>query len=352
MNRKINHFYLILGLLTFVLFFNRIDAKTVKFSRKPRFGFEINTFYDDNIFLYSETYITDFKNQVKLYRFPFSTYDDFIVLLNPSIQLPLRFGKIKPNLYLNYKQYIYSVNTEKSYQILSVTINHPIINPIILEINYLLLPRYLIRYYRDPLGSSMDYIGCSFKEHLLTARLIYNIYDIKIKPFVRYEIDNYNENFVFYNSKALRIGVNVTLKPHKLINVNLGLERKQNNAQGPIPDISYNENSAFIDVITNVPSFEKLSFNIGADYAQRIFTTSNSFNIDPYHKDRKDKKLTINTGLSYRFSRNLQISTQYEQETRKVTTPYPIDIEEIKDYSNRRFTLGFRFYPNILFEGD
>jgi len=352
MNRKSYGIYLIWGLLTLTLLFNQIAAKTVKFSRKPRFQFEIKTLYDNNIFLYSEAYISDFKNQIRPYRFPFNTYDDFIVLLNPSIQLPLRIGQLKPNLYLNYKQYIYSVNAEKSYQIVSATINHPIINPIILEINYLLLPRYLIRYYRNPLGASTDYIGCSFSERLLTARLIYNIYNIKIKPFVRYEIDNYKENFVFYNSKALRFGVNATLTPYKFINVNVGLERKQNNAQGPVPDISDNENSTFIDIITKIPGFSKLSFNIGADYAHRIYTTSNSFNIDPYHKDRKDNKFVIYAGLTFRISKNLQIKTQYEQEIRKVTTPYQIDIEEIKDYSNKRFTLGFKFYPNIVFEGD
>lgn len=321
-------------------------------AKLPRFGFEINTFYDDNIFLYSETYLTDFKNQIRSYRFPFNTYDDFIVLLNPFLYLPMRFGNLKPNLYINYKQYIYSVNTEKSYQILSATINQSVFNPITLEINYLFLPRYLIRYYRNPLGSSTQYIGCTFVEHLLTARLIYNLNNSKIKPFIRYEIDNYKEIFVFYNSKALRLGINTNIPIHKFINVNLGIETKQNDAQGPVPDISYNENSAFIDIITKIPGFPKLSFNIGADYAQRIFTTSNSFNIDPYHKDRKDKKWTINTGLSYRFSRNLQLHTEYSREARRVSTPHQIDIEEIKDYNNNGFTLGIKFYRGMISERD
>jgi len=352
MNRKNYAMHIFFIIVAVVTLFSQLDAKVIKFSQKPKFSFEINTAYDDNIFLYSTSYIDDFKNQIRSYRFPFETYDDFIVLLNPSLRLPIRLGPLKPTLFLNYKQYLYSVNSEKSYQIFSVTSDHSIIEPLNIELSYLFLPRYLIRYYRNPSGSSTDYIGCTFTEHLITGRLIYKWNIIKIKPFVRYEIDNYKKNFDFYDGKAVRLGIDANIKPHKLVRINIGIERKVYSADGPVPDISYNENNAFAQIVAKVPNFEKLSFYIGTDIGQRIFTTDNPFSIDPYHKDRKDNKYSVSIGTEYQVSRILQFSAEYFLEKRTVSTPYQIDIEEIKDYNSNRLSIGLKFNPIMLIDGD
>lgn len=323
------------------------QAKTVKFTRPIRFGIEFKTIYDDNIYLYSKEYLSDFQNQVRAYRFPINTYDDLVTNLNLTLRVPFY---LKSNIYIYYKQYLYTVNPEKSYQIISTSINKPLTKSLNLKVGYLYLPRYLIRYYRNPLGPKSQYIGCTFSEALFTLGIDYSYKKLKLSPFTRYEIDNYKKNFNFYNSNALRLGTSITLQPNKFLRLDLEVERKMNSAKGPIPDISYNEDSYTLLLNTTLPKFKKLGFEVEGNYENRNFTTKNSFEIDPFHKDRKDTKYGISFGCNYKFSKNLQIGAEYMRETRKVTTPYPIeiDIEEIKNYNNNKITLSVKFNPNII----
>jgi hypothetical protein len=326
-----------------------VFGKIIKFSNSPRLSIELNTIYNDNIFLFSDAYINDFKNQINAYRFPFSTYDDLITNINLSLRIP--YSRTS-NISLYYKQYLYALNSEKSYQIVSTTINQRISKPVNLKASYLYLPRYLIRYYRDPLGSSTKYIGCTFTEHLFTIGFDYSIKNVKLSPFVRYEIDNYKKNFNFYNSKAIRFGADVNWTISKIMAINLRFESKQNKAKGPIPDISYNDNNGSVQFETRIPNYEKLGLNLGADYSKRSFTTLNSATIDPYHKDRIDGKFSFLGSLIYRFSNKLQVILDYEHEIRKVSSTSLIYIEDIKDYTNRRLSLGFKINSIRIIEGE
>lgn len=323
-----------------------ISAKVVTFNRPPlRFSIEVKTIYDDNIYLYSKEYISDFQNQVRAYRFPINTYDDLITNLNLSLRIPF-YLKSYINLY--YKQYLYTANTEKSYQIISTTINKPLTKPLNIRFGYLYLPRYLIRYYRNPAGPSTEYIQCTFSEHLFTIGADYTLNKLKLSPFVRYEIDNYKKNFNFYNSKALRFGASATFQVHKYISLDFKGERKLNSAKGPIPDISYNENSVTLCLNTKLPNFEKVGIKIEGVYENRNFITDNSFETDPFHKSRVDTKYSLSFEGTYRFSKNVQIGAEYKREARKVTTPFSIDIEEIKNYNNNRIALSMKFNPAFI----
>jgi hypothetical protein len=114
-----------------------VFGKIIKFSNSPRLSIELNTIYNDNIFLFSDAYINDFKNQINAYRFPFSTYDDLITNINLSLRIP--YSRTS-NISLYYKQYLYALNSEKSYQIVSTTINQRISKPVNLKASYLYLP--------------------------------------------------------------------------------------------------------------------------------------------------------------------------------------------------------------------
>lgn len=308
--------------------------------------------YNDNIFLYSDAYIADFVNQVRAYRFPFNTYDDFITNLNLQLQFPLQKGMKKSYLNLFYKQYLFAVNGEKSYQIVSATFNQSLSKQLSFDVSYLFLPRYLIRYYQNPLSTSTDYIGCTFAEHLFTVRLNYKWWNINIKPFGRFEIDKYKENFSFYDGKAPRFGMDLIWVISSSINLAAGVERKQNQAEGPVPDISYNENQLNGQIVVKPPSVEKLSLNFGTNYMIRDYTTNNSASIDPFHKDRSDKTLNLNGGFEYRFSKNLRLNFIYEHEIKRTSSPYRSQIEDIKDYNNNIFVLGLRYSMSNIFQGE
>jgi opacity protein-like surface antigen len=265
---------------------------------------------------------------------------------------PLHIGLYKSSLNLYYKQYLYAVNGEKSYQIISANMNQSVTKQIGLEAGYLFLPRYLIRYYQDPTASSTHFIGCTFAEHLFTIGLNYKLQNIQFKPYGRYEIDQYKENFDFYNSHAIRYGMDLNWSISRSAYLNLGIDRKQNSAKGPLPDISYDDNAVSAQIQTRVLNLEKLYLNLGADYAKRFYTTKNSATIDPFHRDRVDTKLSFSGGLEYRFSKNLRLNLEYNREIRRVSSPYQSNIDDIKDYNNNKLTLGLRFNLSKLTEGD
>ena len=269
-----------------------------------------------------------------------------------SLVFPLHSGLYKSSLNLYYKQYLYAVNGEKSYQIISANMNQSVAKQISLEAAYLFLPRYLIRYYQDPIASSTHFIGCTFAEHLFTFGLSYKLQNIQIKPYGRFEIDRYKENFSFYNGHAIRYGMDLNWSIGSLANLNLGVDRKQNSAKGPLPDISYDDNAVSVQILTRVLNLDKLYFNLGADYTKRFYTTENSASIDPFHRDRIDTKFSFAGGLEYRLSKNLRLNLEYNREIRKVSSPNLSNIDDIKNYNNNKLTLGLRFNLSKLTGGD
>ncbi len=341
------------------------QSKVVKFSsarrNQLRFTLSFNTIYDDNIFRYSDDYLYDFQHQIRSYRFPFRSCDDFIVLLNPSLRISgfLMPKSIIPisHFYLNYKQYQYTINAEKSYQIFSMAVNQSFTKKFSSEIEYLYIPRYLIRYYQDPLSNigssaSTKYIPCLFSEHLFTVEMVYKLTTFlsgssNVKPFLRYEIDNYERNFDFYDSKAIRYGVNVSSVIIKKLSLELSAEQKHNWAKGPKPDISYLETNFTLGAKYLIPKFwhdqiRKLKIGIDVDWAIRKYTTQNTYQTDPFHRDRTDNKYGWKINLNYQLSKMIELHGKYEQEFRKVKSPYRADIDDIKDYKNNQIGIGIK----------
>ncbi len=322
-------------------------ARIVNFSTQPKLSIYLSTQYDDNIFLYSQQYLDDFQHQIRAYRFPFRTYDDVITRINLGLEIPFSMWNRKTSLNLTYRHYLYSVNTQKSYQLIQALFSNHLAKSLNIDIGYLFLPSYLIRYYRNPLGSATDYIGCIFAEHLVTSRLRYATpYKITLTPFFQYQIDDYNKIFNYYDGYALRYGINVAIRQLEFTNIYLGYMRKNSYAKGPIPDISYNENRLSLRLS---PKLKTKNINISTQiiYTNRVYTTAFAFEQDPYHRDRIDTKYNVSLDLSYRIFKNTYLNLGYEYEQRRSQTPYQFDIDDIKDYNNNKYLIGIRFNPNI-----
>ncbi len=46
------------------------------------YNLDIGFSYDDNVYTYSQSYIDDFLNGIRSYRFPFETHDDLVTALD------------------------------------------------------------------------------------------------------------------------------------------------------------------------------------------------------------------------------------------------------------------------------
>lgn len=328
----------------FLLAFSQTIIRSTRTNRPIiNFAADIQFTYDDNIFLYSENDLKDFQRSIRPYRFPFETSDDFITILTGSIKLRQRLFNQKPSIFsLLYRQHVYSVNRVKSYQFFSLKINQYVTKPLTIEIGYLFLPKYLIRYYKDPTGqtSPPDYIGCEFAEHLFSLELIYKfIKKVTFTPFYKFEIDNYISKFNYYDTKAHRLGLNGNFRLQPIISLRGKFEYKIAQAEGPVPDISYDQLAWSIGL-----QFGK-KLKVIANYGQerRDFVTDNLPDIDPFHFGRVDKTRNLKFSLEIPLTRAIWVDANYEFEKRDVTSPYKETIDEVKDYQKNRFGLGINF---------
>jgi len=216
-----------------------------------------------------------------------------------------------------------------------------------LVVGYSLLPRYLIRFYRDPTSAVTppSYITCDFTEHLFTAEVkteirLHPLYRMILTPFYKYEICDYTKKFDFYDSKAWRFGFVARQVIAKQIELNSELEYKILDAVGPAPDISYEQ--LYWSLGTCIGLLKADNPRIGVSYGQerRKYVTDNPPTIDPFHRDRVDKISNLKLELKVRLSKDIIVRSIYELEMRKVTSPYKEDIDEIKDYNDNKFILG------------
>jgi hypothetical protein len=307
------------------------------------FEADIQFTYDDNIFLYSVKDLKDFQRSIRPYRYPFETYDDFITTLTGILRIRQKLvGQMPTILSLRYRQHQYAVNRMKSYQLFSLNLEQNFAKPIAVEFGYLFLPKYLIRYYKDPRSQTSPpiYIGCEFEEHLLSLGLIYNTQNkLNFTPFYKFEIDDYNHSFDYYDTKAHRVGLDGSYRFGPKINLKGEFEYKVARAEGPIPDISYNQWAWQISVELK-PRFHRLSLTADYGQEQRVFVTSNLSSVDPFHAGRLDKTQNFKFGLEIPFSRVISILFDYEFEKREVSSPYKEEIDDVKDYKNNKVGLG------------
>jgi len=336
-------------LLIFLFFSSGVGQTIIRHKQRPITTLEgdIQFTYDDNIFLYSTKDLNDFKRSVRTYRFPFATSDDFITTLTGIVRIRLPKAVLRHRwtqvLTLRYRQHLFAVNRMKSYQVFSLNLSKHFTKQLGLGIGYSLLPRYLIRFYRDPTSAVTppSYITCDFTEHLFTAEYRVKLpYHISLTPFYKYEICDYTKKFDFYDSKAWRFGFVARQVIAKQIELNSELEYKILDAVGPAPDISYEQ--LYWSLGTCIGLLKADNPRIGVSYGQerRKYVTDNPPTIDPFHRDRVDKISNLKLELKVRLSKDIIVRSIYELEMRKVTSPYKEDIDDIKDYNDNKFILG------------
>jgi len=306
-------------------------------------GMDADFVYDDNIFNYSQKYLDEFLKQIRPYRFPFDTYDDFVTNVGFNLLLRNRFIKnLTTTFNLKVSLYSYLINCEKDYQSFLTGLRQSL-GKFALRFEYLLMPRYLIRYYKAPEGE--DYIGCKFSENLLSLKFSYLPNDrMNFSMAFKKEKDNYIESFDCYDSKASRVELIGELVLTKFYESSVEYEFKDSRANGPVPDISYQQHLFRLNNLfrTKFPKFSKIEWEYELKY--RIYTTEVPPELDSPHSGRLDTTNLIKLGLEAPLFTALIVTFSYSYEFRNSFSDVYKDIAEYKNYRKVVGSAGFKFY--------
>jgi hypothetical protein len=299
--------------------------------------------YDNNIWEYSPQSLDDFTRRVRPYRFPFETYDDLAT--RHDIGLIFRTRSIlERTTTLNFRAVASShlINREKDHQTFETGLRQSL-GKFALKIDYLYLPRYLIKYYPDPVTA--EYTQCAFTEHLLgfkssllaVARAVFHLR-------VSREWDNYVPAFRIYDTQAWRIGAELDLSVNRLYEPSISYEFKDALARGPVPDLSYRQHSGSIKNFFNLrfPRLAKLSLDYRVDY--RIYTTDLPPDQDTPHSGRVDATHRLALDVSMPLVGFLGLTAGYDYEFRRASSPNYPEIGAVKDYDKYLLSGGIKFH--------
>ncbi|MEO0142790.1 MAG: hypothetical protein ABIL70_08980 [candidate division WOR-3 bacterium] len=320
-----------MNLIIFLLF-------SFDYSIKSRIDFV----YDYNIFEYSEKYLQEFIQQVNPERFPFETYDDLYTYYRLHLQFRNKFWRNHNTTFnLSFSGYNYFINEQKDYSIFTAGLRQSF-GRWAVKIEHLYLPRYLIRYYKDPENSR--YIGCEFSERLCSFKLSFiPDKEADLSLVIGYEIDDYIKEFDVYDSRALRVGPVFEFGITKFFKPEIHYEFKSSRAKGPIPDISYNQHKLFIktELYTGFPKFSKWEFAYQMRY--RIYTTEVSPVLDSPHSGRLDTVNNFKISWEFPILAGLYFTLGYSCEFRHSHSEVYPDIGEYKNYNKWTADCGLEF---------
>ncbi len=319
-------------ILTF-LFFLTIDHSI---SAKIDFA------YDDNIFEYSKKYLNEFMNSIHPERFPFETYDDFYT--NYEFQLLLRnkfIAQYTTTFNLIFDGYNYLINQQKDYFFITAGARQPF-GKCATRIEYLYLPRYLIRYYQNP--DSTQYTECEFSENLFSIKTDFRLKQKgELRLLFGYEIDDYIEIFNVYDAKALRSGLHIDFAISRSFDTKIAYEFKSSRAKGPVPDVSYKQHLINLKNSINI-GFPRLSeLTLSYQFKYRIYTTEVSPIIDSPHSGRNDITQRFNVKLAFPVLPALYVNWEYIYELRRSHSDVYPEIGDYKNYNKWTFKGGLEF---------
>lgn len=299
--------------------------------------------YDDNVFCYSprdeSSYLYRSHEGSNRQRFAgVRSLDDMMV--DAGLRASWRCKPIKRHtttLSLGMTGHQYLSNVSKSYLVGTVRIRQYWARGSYVEGNYLLIPRYLIRNYRNP-ANPLEFVPCVFTEHLGGLKMSLPVTNwLTLLPQVRYEFDRYGVPFTAYDSRGWRLASDVDCSCLRLIQAVGSYEYKRMQASGPYPDISYQQHKVGMTIRS---VWRQFGFGIIYEYTGRDYTASRERDIT--HAGRVDRSHLLKTFFSWRLASRLRLDCEVGREQRDSFSPYRADIDEVKDYRRHMVRLGIR----------
>ncbi len=307
--------------------------------------------YDNNIFTYSPERIQEFIEYSAPYKYPFETYDDLRTTASVSLRLRNKFiGGRTTTFNLGLDVHHYLNNQEKDFQSISAGVRQSF-KTFAVKIEYTHIPEYLIRYYRDPAGSSTDYIGCDVQYRTVSGKISL----LRLLPFAVHlayarRWEDYIEEFDLYDARAHVFGIDADLQLVHFAALSVGYQFRTQESDSAsavvdpddVPDASFFQHAAQarFDVVY------KLLFpgvlTIGYDYAFRNHRTDDVQDI--YHYGRQDHVHTVNIERTAKIFTGMEFVVSYMKRWRNATSEIYPALSSIKDYDKYRLGAGLNFY--------
>jgi hypothetical protein len=307
--------------------------------------------YDDNIFAYSPERIQEFIDYSAPYKYPFETYDDLRTSASVSLRLRNKFIEDRTTTFnLGVDVHHYLNNQEKDFQNISIGIRQSF-KTFAVKMTYTHIPEYLIRYYRNPAGSSTDYIGCDVQYRTLSGKISL----LRLLPFgvhLTYarRWEDYIEEFDLYDARAHLLGIYADLQLVHSVALKLGYQfRTQESdsasavvALDDVPDGSFFQQAAQarLDVMCKLLFPGMLT--LGYDYAFRNHRADDVQDI--YHYGRQDHVHTVRIERTARIFTGMEFVVSYMKRWRNATSEIYPALSSIKDYDKYRLGAGLNFY--------
>ena len=316
------------------------------------YNLDLDFQYDNNVYAYSQPYIDDFLNGIRFYRFPFETYDDMATCVDFRLLVRNRFfGSRTTTFSLDINTDNYLVNNQKNYQQYTVGLRQSF-GKYAIKIYYQLIPTYLIRYYRNPHGTSTDYIGCKVAYHTASGKLSFStIEDIILSVGYGHRWDNYIEEFNRYDARGHVISFGLEKQLRKYLNFMFGYAYRTSETDSasavtvssePTPDGSFYQHSLSTDLEMKAIIIFPTTIKCSYDYGFRNYTATTAD--DSLHFGRQDHRHRLGVSTHSRILTGVQFKLFFVRQWRKSTSEVFLSITDIKDYTRYKFGAGLEFY--------
>jgi hypothetical protein len=317
--------------------------------------------YDDNVFQYSphdeSAYLMRSRVGVNPRRFAgVRSLDDLATGLRLMADWRPRVIPRHTTLVgLTVHGHQYLSNPAKSYFSALVRVNQYLAPGSYVGATYLVIPRYLIRNYRDPTQAS-SYFPCTFTEHLVGIRAHLSVAPwLDMTPILAFELDRYQPPFQDDDTRSLRPGIEfrVVLPGHLQAIGNYEFKTAQEIGTLPFsprkpvvslfseplsPDLSYHQHTGGAGLARK---FGPVEFNLHYDHTWRGYTTSPQQ--DTSHAGRVDVTNRVSGRLTVRLAPGVSLGAELGQERRFSSSPYRSDGDDVKDYTEHWADLGMRY---------
>lgn len=309
------------------------------------------TLYDNNVFSYSPERIQEFVDYTAPYKYPFETYDDLRTSLSVSLRLRNKFFENRTTTFnLGMSVHHYLINQEKDFQSISAGVRQSF-NSFAVKVEYTHIPEYLIRYYRNPAGSSTEYIGCAVQYRSLTGRVtLSQALPFPVHLTYAHRWEDYIEEFDLYDARAHLIGLDADIKVTSFAMFDVGYQfrTQQSDSAGAVvvfdevPDGSFYQHSAQARLSVTYKLLCPGTLRLGYEYAFRNHQTDDIQDI--IHYGRQDHVHTVVIERSARVFTGMEFVMSYSKTWRDATSEIYPALSSIKDYDKYRLGAGLNFY--------
>lgn len=306
--------------------------------------------YNNNVFNYSSSYIAEFMDQIRPYRFPFETYDDLIT----SVKLHLRirnkfFARRTTTLNIDVNLHHHLVNQSRDHQYVAGGIRQSF-GAQALKLTYSLIPHYLIRYYRDPLNGTHDYIGCAVAYHTAELKFSWGLnpaLDLALQ--YRRKWDDYIAEFNQYDARSHVAGIEMHLSPAQQLTLFSTYEFRSSTTDSAalatgvddIPDGAFVQNTIEGGCALAGTVIKPGEFKVAYRYTFRNYTSEDE--LDIMHFGRQDHNHRIELDAAFSLILGMQGICSYRRSWRIATSEIFPMVHDVKNYDTYEITGGLVF---------